>query len=179
MEVLKHECGVALIRLRRPLEYYKEKYGTICYGLDKLYLLMEKQHNRGQEAAGMACVKINGKPGEEFIFRERGLGSGAIQEIFANAHQSIASSEKEGYDMPYIGEVYMGHLRYSTTGKSGLSYVHPFLRRNNWKARNMLLCGNFNMTNVDEIFGHLVEQGQHPRIYSDTFLLLEQLPKLE
>lgn len=175
MEVLKHECGVALIRLRKPLEYYKEKYGTICYGLDKLYLLMEKQHNRGQEAAGMACVKINGKPGEEFIFRERGLGSGAIQEIFANAHQSIASSEKEGYDMPYIGEVYMGHLRYSTTGKSGLSYVHPFLRRNNWKARNMLLCGNFNMTNVDEIFGHLVEQGQHPRIYSDTFLLLEQL----
>ncbi len=175
MEILKHECGVALIRLRKPLEYYKEKYGTICYGLDKLYLLMEKQHNRGQEAAGMACVKINGNPGEEFIFRERALGSGAIQEIFANAHQSIASSEKEGYDMPYIGEVYMGHLRYSTTGKSGLSYVHPFLRRNNWKARNLLLCGNFNMTNVDEIFGHLVEEGQHPRIYSDTFLLLEQL----
>lgn len=175
MEVLKHECGVALIRLRKPLEYYKEKYGTICYGLDKLYLLMEKQHNRGQEAAGMACVKINGNPGEEFIFRERALGSGAIQEIFANAHQSIASSEKEGYDMPFIGEVYMGHLRYSTTGKSGLSYVHPFLRRNNWKARNLLLCGNFNMTNVDEIFSHLVEEGQHPRIYSDTFLLLEQL----
>lgn len=175
MEILKHECGVALIRLRKPLEYYKEKYGTICYGLDKLYLLMEKQHNRGQEAAGMACVKINGNPGEEFIFRERALGSGAIQEIFANAHQSIASSEKEGYDMPYIGEVYMGHLRYSTTGKSGLSYVHPFLRRNNWKARNLLLCGNFNMTNVDEIFSHLVEEGQHPRIYSDTFLLLEQL----
>ena len=175
MEILKHECGVALIRLRKPLEYYKEKYGTICYGLDKLYLLMEKQHNRGQEAAGMACVKINGNPGDEFIFRERALGSGAIQEIFANAHQSIASSEKEGYDMPYIGEVYMGHLRYSTTGKSGLSYVHPFLRRNNWKARNMLLCGNFNMTNVDEIFSHLVEEGQHPRIYSDTFLLLEQL----
>lgn len=175
MEILKHECGVALIRLRKPLAYYKEKYGTICYGLDKLYLLMEKQHNRGQEAAGMACVKINGNPGEEFIFRERALGSGAIQEIFANAHQSIASSEKEGYDMPFIGEVYMGHLRYSTTGKSGLSYVHPFLRRNNWKARNLLLCGNFNMTNVDEIFSHLVEEGQHPRIYSDTFLLLEQL----
>ncbi|MCF0164396.1 MAG: amidophosphoribosyltransferase, partial [Bacteroidales bacterium] len=175
METLKHECGVAMIRLLRPLEYYREKYGTIYYGLDKLYLLMEKQHNRGQEAAGFACVKLHSNPGEEFIFRERGLGSGAIQEIFAKAHKEIASSEKKDVDLPFIGEVYMGHLRYSTTGRSGLSYVHPFLRRNNWKARNMLLCGNFNMTNVDEIFDHIVGEGQHPRIYSDTFLLLEQL----
>ena len=136
---------------------------------------MEKQHNRGQEAAGFACVKLHSNPGEEFIFRERGLGSGAIQEIFAKAHKEIASSEKKDVDLPFIGEVYMGHLRYSTTGRSGLSYVHPFLRRNNWKARNMLLCGNFNMTNVDEIFDHIVGEGQHPRIYSDTFLLLEQL----
>ncbi|MCF0172576.1 MAG: amidophosphoribosyltransferase [Bacteroidales bacterium] len=165
METLKHECGVAMVRLLKPISYYEDKYGTACYGLDKLYLMMEKQHNRGQEAAGMACVKLGGEPGSEFIFRERGLGTGAIQEIFSKAHGAN----------PFIGEVYMGHLRYSTTGKSGLSYVHPFLRRNNWKNRNLLLCGNFNMTNVDELFEGLVSQGQHPRLYGDTFFLLEQL----
>ncbi|MCF0177931.1 MAG: amidophosphoribosyltransferase [Bacteroidales bacterium] len=165
MEALKHECGVAMVRLLKPIDYYEKKYGTACYGLDKLYLMMEKQHNRGQEAAGMACVKLGGEPGQEFIFRERGLGSGAIQEIFSKAHGAH----------PYIGEVYMGHLRYSTTGKSGISHVHPFLRRNNWKKRNLLLCGNFNMTNVDELFDDLVSQGQHPRLYGDTFFLLEQL----
>lgn len=179
MEELKHECGIAMIRLRKPLEYYKEKYKTSFYGLNKLYLLMEKQHNRGQEGAGVGCVKFNTQPGNEFIFRERALGAGAIQEIFDNIKKKINSCDKglvcEEEDLPYNGELYMGHLRYSTTGRSGISYVHPFLRRNNWKCRNLMLCGNFNMTNVEEIFNSIVNEGQHPRIYSDTILLLEQL----
>lgn len=179
MEELKHECGIAMIRLRKPLEYYKEKYKTSFYGLNKLYLLMEKQHNRGQEGAGVGCVKFNTQPGNEFIFRERALGPGAIQEIFDNIKKKINSCDKglvcEEEDLPYNGELYMGHLRYSTTGRSGISYVHPFLRRNNWKCRNLMLCGNFNMTNVEEIFNSIVNEGQHPRIYSDTILLLEQL----
>lgn len=179
MEQLKHECGVAMIRLLKPLSYYKEKYGVYTYGLNKLYLLMEKQHNRGQEAAGIGCVKLNVEPGCEYINRERALGSGAIQEIFGNVNHAIDSAMRSGSvdyeDLPYIGEMYMGHLRYSTTGRSGMSYVHPFLRRNNWRSRNLLLCGNFNMTNVDQIFDRVVAQGQHPRIYSDTFIILEQL----
>ncbi len=177
METLKHECGIAMIRLRKPLSYYKKKYGTCFYGLNKLYLLMEKQHNRGQEGAGLGCIKLNSQPGNEYIFRERALGSGAIQEIFANVKKTISSeiASKHDEELPFAGEVYIGHLRYSTTGKSGISYVHPFLRRNNWKARNMLLCGNFNMTNVEEIFQSVINEGQHPRIYSDTVLLLEQL----
>ena len=177
METLKHECGIAMIRLRKPLSYYKKKYGTCFYGLNKLYLLMEKQHNRGQEGDGLGCIKLNSQPGNEYIFRERALGSGAIQEIFANVKKTISSeiASKHDEELPFAGEVYIGHLRYSTTGKSGISYVHPFLRRNNWKARNMLLCGNFNMTNVEEIFQSVINEGQHPRIYSDTVLLLEQL----
>lgn len=177
METLKHECGIAMIRLRKPLSYYKKKYGTCFYGLNKLYLLMEKQHNRGQEGAGLGCIKLNSQPGNEYIFRERALGSGAIQEIFANVKKTISGeiASKHDEELPFAGEVYIGHLRYSTTGKSGISYVHPFLRRNNWKARNMLLCGNFNMTNVEEIFQSVINEGQHPRIYSDTVLLLEQL----
>ena len=177
METLKHECGIAMIRLRKPLSYFKKKYGTCFYGLNKLYLLMEKQHNRGQEGAGLGCIKLNSQPGNEYIFRERALGSGAIQEIFANVKKTISSeiASKHDEELPFAGEVYIGHLRYSTTGKSGISYVHPFLRRNNWKARNMLLCGNFNMTNVEEIFQSVINEGQHPRIYSDTVLLLEQL----
>ena len=178
MEQLKHECGIAMIRLLKPLEFYKKKYGTYLYGLNKLYLLMEKQHNRGQEGAGLGCVYLDAKPGEEYIFRERGLGSGAIAEIFDNVKSQISEAQKSGVepkDLPFIGELYMGHLRYSTTGKSGISYVHPFLRRNNWRARTLLLCGNFNMTNVDEIFNDIISQGQHPRIYSDTIIILEQL----
>ena len=138
---------------------------------------MEKQHNRGQEGAGLGCIKLNSTPGNEYIFRERALGSGAIQEIFANVKKEIGNeiASKHDEELPFAGEVYIGHLRYSPTGKSGISYVHPFLRRNNWKSRNMLLCGNFNMTNVEEIFESIVSQGQHPRIYSDTVLLLEQL----
>ena len=177
MEALKHECGIGMIRLHKPLKYYKEKYASCFYGLNKLYLLMEKQHNRGQEGAGLGCIKLNSTPGNEYIFRERALGSGAIQEIFANVKKEIGNeiASKHDEELPFAGEVYIGHLRYSTTGKSGISYVHPFLRRNNWKSRNMLLCGNFNMTNVEEIFESIVSQGQHPRIYSDTVLLLEQL----
>ena len=167
-----------MVRLLKPLRHYYEKYGAYTYGLNKLYLLMEKQHNRGQEAAGIGCVKLNVEPGSEYINRERALGSGAIQEIFDKVNHEVdaAMHTEESVDnVPYIGELYMGHLRYSTTGKSGMSYVHPFLRRNNWRSRNLLLCGNFNMTNVDQIFNSVVSQGQHPRIYSDTFIILEQL----
>lgn len=178
MELIKHECGIAMIRLLKPISYYKEKYGSELYGLDKLYLIMEKEHNRGQEAAGIGCVKLDMPPGEEYIFRERAQGSDAITTIFANAHRQIEEHRDEGANprfTPFVGEVYMGHLRYSTTGRSGINYVHPFMRRNNWCSRNMLLCGNFNMTNVDEIFNSIVSTGQHPRLYADTFILLEQL----
>ena len=161
MEQLKHECGVAMIRLLKPLAYYEEKYGTWRYGLNKLYLMMEKQHNRGQEGAGVACVNLNAPAGEEYMFRERAEGKDAITEIFKTVDEKFA------------GQLYMGHLRYSTTGKSGLQYVHPFLRRNNWRAKNLCLCGNFNMTNIDEVFRTLTEQGQSPRIYSDSYLMLE------
>lgn len=167
-----------MIRLLKPLSYYKEKYGSELYGLDKLYLIMEKEHNRGQEAAGIGCVKLDMPPGQEYIFRERAQGSDAISKIFAEAHRQIDDDRKEGVDTrftPFVGEVYMGHLRYSTTGRSGINYVHPFMRRNNWCSRNMLLCGNFNMTNVDEIFNSIVATGQHPRLFADTFILLEQL----
>ncbi len=183
MEPLKHECGVAMVRLLKPLSYYEKKYGTWMYGLNKLYLLMEKQHNRGQEGAGLACVKMEADPGEEFMFRQRGLGGGAIQEIFGNVHKELSSySNQQLHDadfaarhVPFAGEMYMGHLRYSTTGKSGLSYVHPFLRRNNWRAKNLCICANFNMTNVTEIFDEIAVKGQHPRMVSDTYILLEQL----
>ena len=183
METLKHECGVAMVRLLKPLEYYQQTYGSWTKGLDELYLLMEKQHNRGQEGAGVACVKMNATPGNDYMFRERGLGSSAIQEIFSTIHSQIRTISGESKadaklaekNVPFAGEIYMGHLRYSTTGRSGLSYVHPFMRRNNWRARNLCLCGNFNMTNVDEIFQSIVKDGQHPRAYSDTYILLEQI----
>lgn len=178
MEILKHECGIAMVRLLKPLNYYEEKYGTSQYGLNKLYLLMEKQHNRGQEGAGIGCVNLKARPGNEYVYRERGLGSGAISEIFDNARKRIIVAQESNEDtnnLPFLGEIYMGHLRYSTTGKHGISYVHPFLRRNNWKSRNLLLCGNFNITNVEEVFSKVVEEGQHPRIYSDTVILLEQI----
>ncbi len=181
MEPLKHECGVAMVRLLKPLAYYQQKYGTWMYGLNKLYLMMEKQHNRGQEGAGMACVNLDAVPGSEYMFRERAEGSNAITEIFGTVQKKFRAATAEQLadvdyakrNLPFAGELYMGHLRYSTTGKSGLSYVHPFLRRNNWRAKNLCLCGNFNMTNIDEIFDRIVNQGQYPRIYSDSYITLE------
>ena len=183
MEPLKHECGVAMIRLLKPLEYYQKKYGTWQYALNKLYLMMEKQHNRGQEGAGMACIKLGSEPGYEHMFRERAEGKNAITEIFGHVRKqfkdaSAAQLSDMNYikkELPFAGELYMGHLRYSTTGKKGLSYVHPFMRRNNWRAKNLCLCGNFNMTNIDVIFEKLKQQGQCPRIYSDSYLMLEYM----
>ena len=162
VEQLKHECGVALVRLLKPKSYYEQKYGTQSYALNKLYLMMEKQHNRGQEGAGIACVDMDAPVGTEYMFREKALGKDAITEIFDHVTPEWTKAQ-----------LFMGHLRYSTTGKSGLQYVHPFLRRNNWRAKNLCLCGNFNMTNIDEIFAKMVEQGQSPRIYSDSYITLE------
>ena len=161
MEQLKHECGVAMIRLLKPLSYYEQKYGSWRYGFNKLYLMMEKQHNRGQEGAGIASVSLTKEPGTEYMFREKAEGKDAITEIFSRVTEEMA------------GELLMGHLRYSTTGKSGLTFVHPFLRRNNWRAKNLCLCGNFNMTNIDEVFQFLTQQGQSPRIYGDSYITLE------
>ena len=161
MEQLKHECGVAMIRLLKPLDYFEKKYGTWAYGFNKLYLMMEKQHNRGQEGAGLATVCLNKEAGTEYMFRKKADGKDAITEIFSQVTQEMA------------GELYMGHLRYSTTGKRGVTFVHPFLRRNNWRAKNLCLCGNFNMTNIDEVFQFLTAQGQSPRIYGDSYITLE------
>jgi len=176
-------CGIAMVRLLKPLEYYQVKYGTWQYGFQKLYLLMEKQHNRGQEGAGIASVKLNVEPGKEYISRERALGADAIDQLFSKVNSTyskynenlISDPNWAKENLPFAGEVYLGHLRYSTTGRDGISYVHPFLRRNNWKSNNLILAGNFNLTNVDEVFDKLVSQGQHPRDYGDTFIMLEQM----
>lgn len=183
MEPLKHECGIAFVRLLKPLSYYQEKYGTWMYGLNKLYLLMEKQHNRGQEGAGFAAVKQHAAPGEEYLYRQRAEGSNAIAEIFSDTHRLFADYTPEQLSdavfaqehIPFAGECYMGHLRYSTTGKSGLSFVHPMIRRSNWRARTLAICGNFNLTNVDAIFDAITSKGQHPRVISDMHILLEQI----
>ena len=176
-EVIKHECGVVQIRLRQPLEYYKQKYGE-NWALGKLYLMMEKQHNRGQEGAGLAVVKIDPPVKHEYIFRERALGNRAIRAIFGKVHEARANARIEkgcGEAIPFEGELLMGHLRYSTGGCSGISYVHPFLRRSNWKCQNLALAGNFSMTNLDGVLESIVAEGQHPRNSADTFILLEQL----
>ena len=183
MEQLKHECGVAMVRLLKPLSHYQHRYGTWMWGLNKLYLLMEKQHNRGQEGAGIACVKLNASSGEEYMFRERAIGTNAISEIFNTIHDNYRSLKQEQLQdallaeqtLPFAGELYMGHLRYSTTGKSGLDYIHPFLRRNNYRAKNLAVCGNFNLTNIDEVFTKITSEGQHPRKYADTYIILEQM----
>ncbi len=183
MEPLKHECGVAMVRLRKPLAYYVEKYGTWRYGLNKLALLMEKQHNRGQEGAGIACVKTHAAQGEEFMFRERAEGASGIETVLRDAAKKIEAFSPEQqadvsfaeHHIPFAGELYMGHLRYSTTGKRGLSFVHPFMRRSNWRAKNLALCANFNLTNANEVFEEIASKGQHPRMVADTFILLEQL----
>ncbi|MDR3189440.1 MAG: amidophosphoribosyltransferase [Prevotellaceae bacterium] len=172
-EQVKHECGIAMIRLLKPTDFYVQKYGTGQYGLNKLYLLMEKQHNRGQEAAGVGAINFRAGPGEEYILRERALGANAIKEIFERIARQQQAAE---YARAWSGaSLLLGHLRYSTTGTSGIAYAHPLLRRNNWPARNLIMAGNFNLTNVDELFQHLVETGQHPRYYGDTFFLLESL----
>lgn len=179
VEQIKHECGVAMIRLLKPLPYYEQKYGTWRYGLKKLYLMMEKQHNRGQEGAGVACVNLDAPAGEEYMFRERAEGKDAITEVFRRIEglkKGKMEEDAESFNSAFQffnSQLLMGHLRYSTTGKSGLQYVHPFLRRNNWRAKNLCLCGNFNMTNIDEVFRFLTAQGQSPRVYGDSYISLE------
>lgn len=183
MERLEHECGIVLIRLRKPISYYREKYGTWRYGLNKLYLLMEKQHNRGQEGAGLVSLKMNAPVGEEYLFRERALGTSGIADSFQALNQVIdrylvnteATDEYVERHLPFAGEIYMGHLRYATTGKAGAKYLHPVVRRDNWKAKSLALCGNFNLTNVDEIFDEITAEGQHPRDRADMHVVLEQL----
>ena len=183
MEPLHHECGIVMIRLLKPACYYRDKYQDVTAGLDKLYLMMEKQKNRGQEGAGFATVRLNVNPGEEYMYRDRALGSGAIGEIFdgLNAKLSRYTSEQMADDQfilkncPYIGDIYLGHLRYSAGGTNSISEVHPFLRRNNWRAKNLALCGNFTITNSDEVFNQIISVGQHPRNYQSTYFMLEQV----
>lgn len=182
---IKHECGIALIRLLKPLEYYQVKYGTWMYGLQKLYLLMEKQHNRGQDGAGVATIKFNLKPGYRYIDRIRSNSASSIRDVFDSIHSGLydknTNSEKLNdpvwakENVPFAADLYIGHLRYGTFGNNSIDYVHPVLRENNWKSRTLVLAGNFNMTNVDELFQRLIELGQHPKDYSDTVTVLEKL----
>ena len=164
-----------MVRLLKPLKFYKEKYGDSHYALGKLYLMMEKQHNRGQEGAGVACVNLHQTPGHEYMYREKAEGKDAITKVFDTIYRQASAPDPDDpcAGPAFSGELYMGHLRYSTTGKGGLKYVHPFLRRNNWRAKNLCLCGNFNMTNIEEVFDYLTSKGQYPRVYSDTYILLE------
>jgi amidophosphoribosyltransferase len=185
-DAIKHECGIALLRLKKPLEFYKENYGTAFYGIQKMYLLMEKQHNRGQDGAGFASIKLDVEPGERYISRVRSNKSQAIQDVFAQINERIneeltahpeyqdnVALQKE--NIPYIGELFLGHVRYGTFGKNSIESVHPFLRQNNWMHRNLILAGNFNMTNVTELFNSLVELGQHPKEMTDTVTVMEKI----
>ncbi|XMO88051.1 amidophosphoribosyltransferase [Algibacter sp. AS12] len=185
-DALKHECGIAMIRLLKPLEFYKEKYGSAFYGVNKMYLMMEKQHNRGQDGAGFASIKLDTKPGERYISRVRSVQQQPIQDIFAQINDRInkelevhpeykddVAAQKK--NIPYIGEVLLGHVRYGTFGKNSVESVHPFLRQNNWMHRNLIMAGNFNMTNVKELFGNLIELGQHPKEYTDTITIMEKI----
>lgn len=185
-DALKHECGIAQIRLLKPLEYYKEKYGTAFYGVNKMYLMMEKQHNRGQDGAGFASIKLNTQPGDRYISRVRSNAAQPIQDIFAQINYRINEEMKEHPEyandvalqkknIPYIGEVYLGHVRYGTFGKNSVESVHPFLRQNNWMHRNLIVAGNFNMTNVHQLFNNLVELGQHPKEKADTVTVMEKI----
>ncbi|QEE48924.1 amidophosphoribosyltransferase [Flavobacterium alkalisoli] len=185
-DALKHECGIALLRLRKPLEYYKEKYGTAFYGVQKMYLLMEKQHNRGQDGAGFASIKMDLKPGQRYISRVRSNQPQPIQDIFMQingrineemaAHPEYADNvQLQKENVPYIGEVFLGHVRYGTFGKNSIESVHPFLRQNNWMHRNLIVAGNFNLTNVKELFDSLVELGQHPKELADTVTVMEKI----
>ncbi|WP_420320754.1 amidophosphoribosyltransferase [Flagellimonas sp.] len=185
-DAIKHECGISMIRLLKPLEYYKEKYGTAFYGVNKMYLMMEKQHNRGQDGAGFASIKLDMNPGERYMSRVRSAQQQPIQDIFAQINERINSaiSENPEYEnnvalqkkhIPYIGELLMGHVRYGTFGKNSIESVHPFLRQNNWMHRNLIVAGNFNLTNVHELFNNLVELGQHPKELADTVTVMEKI----
>ncbi|MFT4781753.1 MAG: amidophosphoribosyltransferase [Psychroserpens sp.] len=185
-DALKHECGIALIRLKKPLEFYKEKYGSAFYGVNKMYLLMEKQHNRGQDGAGFASIKLDTKPGDRYISRVRSIAQQPIQDIFAQINERINEelTEHPEYQddvalqkqhIPYIGELFLGHVRYGTFGKNSVESVHPFLRQNNWMHRNLIVAGNFNMTNVNHLFDGLVKLGQHPKEKADTVTIMEKI----
>ncbi|MCO4821846.1 MAG: amidophosphoribosyltransferase [Flavobacteriaceae bacterium] len=185
-DALKHECGIAFIRLLKPLEYYKEKYGTAFYGVNKMYLMMEKQHNRGQDGAGFASIKLDTNPGQRYISRVRSIAQQPIQDIFAQINDRINKELTEHPEyandvalqkqhIPYIGELLLGHVRYGTFGKNSVESVHPFLRQNNWMHRNLIMAGNFNMTNVKELFQNLIELGQHPKEYTDTITIMEKI----
>ncbi|NJM15644.1 MAG: amidophosphoribosyltransferase, partial [Bacteroidales bacterium] len=183
---ITHECGIALVRLLKPLEHYQLKYGTWMIGLQKLYLLMEKQHNRGQDGAGVACVKFDLEAGAKYINRQRSADNQAIHKVFKKIYSGFGKLGKTNKDLiqdgawakknlPFAAELYLGHLRYGTYGKNKLDYVHPVMRQNNWRTRNLVLAGNFNLTNVDEIFNHLIDLGQHPKDFSDTVTMLENI----
>jgi amidophosphoribosyltransferase len=185
-DALKHECGVAMLRLLKPLEFYKEKYGTSFYALKKMYLLMEKQRNRGQDGAGLANVKLNTPAGKRYISRKRSTTNNPIEELFTQINKKFIDLEENDpkklediswlkTNMPFTGELFLGHLRYGTYGGNSVEQCHPFLRQNNWKTRNLALAGNFNMTNVDELFGHLTDLGQHPKEKSDTITIIEKI----
>ena len=174
---INHECGIALIRLLKPLEFYQKKYGTINYGVNKMYLMMEKQHNRGQDGAGFASVKLEAKPGERYIHRKRSAGKQPIQEIFQEINNEIFRhiSKNKNDKAPYLGQLMLGHVRYGTFGKNNIESVHPFLRQNNWKHRNLIVAGNFNMTNNQELFDNLVKLGQHPKDKADGITVMEKI----
>jgi amidophosphoribosyltransferase len=172
---IKHECGIALIRLLKPLDFYQKKYGSMSYGVNKMYLMMEKQHNRGQDGAGFATVKIGAKPGQKYIHRERSSGKQPIQDVFSKVNEQIQSSKENPDDSPFHGELLLGHVRYGTFGKNNIESVHPFLRQNNWTHRNLIVAGNFNMTNNQELFENLVKLGQHPKSKVDSVTVMEKI----
>jgi len=172
---IKHECGIALIRLLKPLEFYQKKYGTKSFGINKMYLMMEKQHNRGQDGAGFATVKINAKPGQKYIYRERSSAKQPIQEVFSRVNEKIVNLDKNEENIPFHGELLLGHVRYGTFGQNNIESVHPFLRQNNWTHRNLIVAGNFNMTNNEELFENLVKLGQHPKSKVDSVTVMEKI----
>jgi amidophosphoribosyltransferase len=185
-DAIKHECGIAHIRLLKPLSYYQEKYGSAFYGVNKMYLMLEKQHNRGQDGAGFASIKLDMKPGQRFMSRVRSAKQQPIQDIFEQINSRINAAFEEYPEykddvqlqkehIPYIGEVLLGHVRYGTFGKNSIEAVHPFLRQNNWMHRNLIVAGNFNMTNVKELFEGLVDLGQHPKQMADTVTVMEKI----
>jgi len=185
-DAIKHECGIALLQLKKPLSYYKEKYGSALFGINKMYLLMEKQHNRGQDGAGFASIKFNMSPGQRYISRVRSAESQPIQKIFKTINERIQKQlevspellshpEQLKQEVPYVGELMLGHVRYGTFGKNNIESVHPFLRQNNWMHRNLIVAGNFNLTNVNQLFDNLVDLGQHPKERADTVTVMEKI----